>query len=40
MTDLIERTMEKIPFIENPTLDEYFETDADARSFAASLIHL
>jgi len=40
MTDLIERTMEKIPFIENPTLDEYFESDAEARHFAASLIHL
>lgn len=40
MTDLIERTMEKIPFIEKPTLEQYFETDAEARSFAASLIHL
>jgi 1-deoxy-D-xylulose-5-phosphate reductoisomerase len=40
MTDLIERTMEKIPFIQKPTLDEYFETDAEARSFAATLIHL
>jgi 1-deoxy-D-xylulose-5-phosphate reductoisomerase len=40
MTDLIERTMEKIPFIEKPSLDQYFETDAEARNFAASLIHL
>jgi 1-deoxy-D-xylulose-5-phosphate reductoisomerase len=40
MTDLIERTMDKIPFIQKPTLDEYFESDAEARSFAATLIHL
>lgn len=40
MTDLIERTMEHIPFIENPTLDQYFESDAEARNYAASLIHL
>jgi 1-deoxy-D-xylulose-5-phosphate reductoisomerase len=40
MTDLIERTMEKITFIEKPGLDDYFESDADARNFAASLIKL
>jgi len=40
MTDLIEKTMNKIAWIENPTLEEYFETDGEARSFAASLIHL
>lgn len=40
MTDLIERTMDKIPFIEKPTLDQYFESDAEARSYAATLIHL
>jgi len=40
MTDLIEKTMHKIPFIQNPTLEEYFETDGEARSFAASLIHM
>jgi 1-deoxy-D-xylulose-5-phosphate reductoisomerase len=40
MTDLIERAMEKIPFIEKPTLEQYFESDAEARSFAASLIHM
>ncbi|MEO6315366.1 MAG: 1-deoxy-D-xylulose-5-phosphate reductoisomerase [Chitinophagaceae bacterium] len=40
MTDLIEKTMNKIPFIQNPTLEEYFETDGEARSFAASLIHM
>ncbi|HEY8397848.1 MAG TPA: 1-deoxy-D-xylulose-5-phosphate reductoisomerase [Flavihumibacter sp.] len=40
MTDVIERTMNKLEFIENPTLDQYFETDAAAREFAATLIHL
>ncbi len=40
MTDVIERTMEKVPFIQNPTLDEYFESDGEARSFAADFIKL
>jgi 1-deoxy-D-xylulose-5-phosphate reductoisomerase len=29
-----------MPFIEKPTLEQYFESDGEARSFAASLIHL
>lgn len=40
MTDLIERTMQQIPFIASPSLQEYFESDAEARNFAASLIRL
>ncbi|HUQ65318.1 MAG TPA: 1-deoxy-D-xylulose-5-phosphate reductoisomerase [Flavitalea sp.] len=40
MTDVIERTMNKISFIEKPTLDEYYESDGEARQFAASLIKL
>ncbi len=40
MTDVIERTMEKVAFIGQPTLEEYFESDAEAREFAATLIHL
>lgn len=40
MTDMVERTMAKVPFIENPSLEEYFDSDAEARNFAASLIHL
>lgn len=40
MTDLIERTMDHVPFIEKPTLEEYFDSDAEARNFAASLIKL
>jgi 1-deoxy-D-xylulose-5-phosphate reductoisomerase len=40
MTDVIEKTMEKIPFLQQPTLDEYFESDGEARSYAADLIKL
>ncbi len=40
MTDVIEKTMNNIPFIEHPTLDEYLESDGEARSYAASLIQL
>ncbi len=40
MTDLIEKTMEKIPFIRKPTLEEYFESDGEARNFAADIIKL
>ncbi len=40
MTDLIERTIDKIAFISQPSLDDYFESDGEARSFAASLIQL
>jgi 1-deoxy-D-xylulose-5-phosphate reductoisomerase len=40
MTDLIERTMQSVSFIEKPSLEDYFESDAEARNFAASLIKL
>ncbi len=40
MTDVIEKTMEKISYIDKPTLDEYFESDGEARHYAASLIKL
>jgi 1-deoxy-D-xylulose-5-phosphate reductoisomerase len=40
MTEVIEKTMEKIPFIQKPTLTQYFESDADAREYSASLINL
>ena len=40
MTEVVEQTMQKIPFLETPTLEEYFETDGEARNFAASLIHM
>ncbi len=40
MTELVEQAMHKIAFIEKPTLEEYFESDGEARNFAASLIHM
>ncbi|HXB32055.1 MAG TPA: 1-deoxy-D-xylulose-5-phosphate reductoisomerase [Puia sp.] len=40
MTDLVERTMQEMPYIERPTMEEYFESDGEARNFAASLIKL
>ena len=40
MTDVIEKTMQKVTFIEKPTLEEYFESDGEARNFAADLIKL
>ena len=40
MTDAIEKTMQNIPFIKNPTLEEYFESDGEARNFAADIIKL
>jgi 1-deoxy-D-xylulose-5-phosphate reductoisomerase len=32
--------MDAISFIKNPTLQEYFESDAEARNFAATLLKL
>ncbi|HET6996691.1 MAG TPA: 1-deoxy-D-xylulose-5-phosphate reductoisomerase [Chitinophagaceae bacterium] len=40
MTDVVEKTMQKIPYIEKPTLEEYFDSDGEARNFAADLIQL
>lgn len=40
ITTVVEKCMEKIPFIENPTLEEYYESDGEARSYAASLLQL
>lgn len=40
MTDVIEKTMEQIPFIAEPTLDDYSASDGEARNFAADLIRL
>jgi 1-deoxy-D-xylulose-5-phosphate reductoisomerase len=40
MTEVIEKTMEKISFIQNPSLTQYYESDADAREYSASLINL
>jgi 1-deoxy-D-xylulose-5-phosphate reductoisomerase len=40
MTDAIEKTMQNVTFIEKPTLEEYFESDGEARNFVADLIKL
>lgn len=39
MTEVIEETLAKIPFIETPTLHDYYECDNAAREHAASLIN-
>lgn len=40
MTEVIEQTIAFVPFIQQPTLEQYFESDAEARNYAASLINL
>lgn len=40
MTDVIERTMQKVSYIGKPTLEEYFESDGEARNYAADMIRL
>lgn len=37
MSDIIEQTMEKVSFIEHPTLEEYQQSDKDARIYATEL---
>ena len=40
MTAMVEKTLQCVPFIEKPSLQEYFDSDGEARNFAASLINL
>ena len=40
MTAVVEQSMEKIKFIEKPTLEELYQSDAEARIFAATLMQL
>jgi 1-deoxy-D-xylulose-5-phosphate reductoisomerase len=40
MTDLVEKTMQHVSFIQKPVMQEYFDSDGEARNFAASLINL
>jgi len=40
MTAVVEKTMQQISFLEKPSLEEYFESDGEARNFAASLIKI
>ncbi len=38
MSDVIEQTMQAATFIANPTLDDYMDTDAEARRIAAGIM--
>ena len=40
ITAVVEQAMQKINFIQNPTLEEYFSTDEETRNFAASLVKI
>jgi 1-deoxy-D-xylulose-5-phosphate reductoisomerase len=40
ITAVVEKTMNAVKFISKPTLQEYFDSDGEARNFAASLIKL
>lgn len=40
ITAVVEKTLEKITFIQHPTLQEYFDSDGEARNFAASIMKL
>lgn len=40
ITAVVEKTMEHVNFIQEPTLQEYFDSDGEARNFAASLMKL
>jgi 1-deoxy-D-xylulose-5-phosphate reductoisomerase len=40
ITAVVEKAMQKIEFIEKPNLSDYFESDGEARNFAASLIKM
>ena len=40
ITAVVEQTMQHVAFIEKPNLEEYFESDGEARNFAASLIKM
>ncbi|MEO8960318.1 MAG: 1-deoxy-D-xylulose-5-phosphate reductoisomerase [Ginsengibacter sp.] len=40
ITAVVEKAMEKISYIEKPNLTDYFESDGEARNFAASLVKM
>ncbi len=40
ITAVVEKTMQKITYIEKPNLTDYFESDGEARNFAASLLNM
>jgi 1-deoxy-D-xylulose-5-phosphate reductoisomerase len=40
MTDVVERVMQRVTFIAQPTLEDYFDSDGEARGQAADMIKL
>jgi 1-deoxy-D-xylulose-5-phosphate reductoisomerase len=38
MSEMIEKTMECVPFIEHPTIEDYEQSDAEARTYATEFI--
>jgi 1-deoxy-D-xylulose-5-phosphate reductoisomerase len=36
IADVVSSAMEKVPFISNPTLDDYLASDAEARRIASA----
>lgn len=40
MMVVVEKAMEKVAFVEKPTLEDYYESDAEAREYAAELVKL
>jgi 1-deoxy-D-xylulose-5-phosphate reductoisomerase len=40
MTDVIEDTMQKVTYIDKPSLQDYYDSDGEARSYAADMIKL
>ena len=40
MTDVIEQTMHKVSYLQQPSLEDYLDSDAEARNYAADLIKL
>ena len=40
MTDVIEETMQKVSYLQKPSLSDYLESDAEARNYAADRIKL
>jgi 1-deoxy-D-xylulose-5-phosphate reductoisomerase len=38
MSDMIDKTLEQVPFVEHPTLEDYQHSDAEARTYATEFI--
>ena len=38
MSEMIEKTMEMVPFIEHPTIEDYQQSDTDARMYATEFL--